>query len=61
VQIAKRIYSLAQEQNDSSLMIEAFRAMTGALYWLGDFEASRKYAIRGLQIWDRAVFSSTKS
>jgi serine/threonine protein kinase len=61
VQIAKRIYSLAQEQNDSSLMIGAFRVMTGTLYWLGDFEASRKYAIRGLQIWDRAVFSSTKS
>ena len=51
MQIAERVYSLAQEQNDSSLMIGAFRAMTVTLYWLGDFETARKYAMRGLQIW----------
>jgi hypothetical protein len=32
LQIAKRVYSLAQEQNNSALMIEAYRALAGTLY-----------------------------
>ena len=51
MQIAKRVYSLAQEQNDSALMIGAYRALAGTLYYLGDFEAARQYAMRGVQIW----------
>jgi hypothetical protein len=51
MQIAKRIYSLAQGQNDSALMIGACRALAGTLHFLGDFEAARQYAIRGVQIW----------
>ena len=51
MQIAKRVYSLAQEQNDPALMIGAYRALAAALYYLGDFEAARQYAMRGLQIW----------
>ena len=51
MQIAKRVYSLAQEQNDSALMIGAYRALAGTLYFLGDFEAARQYAMRGVQIW----------
>ena len=51
MQIAKRIYSLAQEQNDSALMIGAYRALAGTLYFLGDFESARQYAMRGVQIW----------
>ena len=51
MQIAKRIYSLAQEQNDSALMIGAYRALAGTLYFLGDFETARQYAMRGVQIW----------
>ena len=38
MQIAKRVYSLAQEQNDSALMIGAYRALAVTLYYLGDFE-----------------------
>ncbi|MBV9106555.1 MAG: protein kinase, partial [Verrucomicrobia bacterium] len=49
--IAKRIYSLAQEQNDPALMIGACRALAGTLHFLGDFETARQYATRGLQIW----------
>ena len=51
MQIAKRVYSLAQEQHDSALMIGACRALAVTLYFLGDFEAARQYAMRGVQIW----------
>jgi len=51
MQIAKRIYSLAEEQNDSALMIGAYRALAGTLHFLGDFETAGEYATRGVQIW----------
>jgi predicted ATPase len=51
MQIAKRVYSLAQDQNDAALMIGAHRALAVTLYWSGDFEAARQYAMRGLQLW----------
>jgi tetratricopeptide (TPR) repeat protein len=51
MKIAKRVYSLAQNQDDSALMIGAYRALAVTLYFLGDFESARKYAIRGVQIW----------
>jgi serine/threonine protein kinase/tetratricopeptide (TPR) repeat protein len=51
MQIAKRLYSLAQEQNDAALMIGAYRALAATLFYLGDFETARQYATRGLQIW----------
>ena len=41
MQIANRVYSLAQEQHDSALMIGACRALGDTLYFLGDFEAAR--------------------
>jgi hypothetical protein len=50
-QIAKRVYSLAQEQSNSELMIGAYRALTVPLYFLGDFETARHYAMRGVQLW----------
>jgi hypothetical protein len=51
MQIAKRVYTLAQEQNDSAVMLGAYRALAGTLYFLGDFETTRQYAMRGLEIW----------
>jgi predicted ATPase len=51
MQIAERVYSLAQEQNESALMIGAYRALAGTLFFLGDFEAARKYAMHGVEIW----------
>ena len=51
MQIAKQIYSLAQGQNDSALIIEACVALATPLYFLGNFEAAREYARRGVQIW----------
>jgi tetratricopeptide (TPR) repeat protein len=51
MQIAKRVYALAQDQNDSALMMGAYRALAVTLYYLGDFESARQYAMRGVQIW----------
>jgi Protein kinase domain/MalT-like TPR region/NACHT domain len=51
MKIAERVHSLAQEQNDSSLMIGACNSLACTLHFLGDFEASRQYAMRGVQIW----------
>jgi predicted ATPase len=51
MRIAKRVYSLAQDQNDSALMIGAYRALAVTLFYLGDFESAQQYAIRGIQIW----------
>ena len=49
--LAKRLYSLAQEQNDSSQMIGACTAVGATHYFLGDFETARQYTTRALQIW----------
>jgi len=51
MQIAERIYLLAQEQNDPALMIGAYRALASTLCFLGDFELARQYAMHGLEIW----------
>ena len=50
-QIAQRVYSLTQEQNEPALMIGACRPLAVTFYNLGDFETARQYAIRGVQIW----------
>jgi predicted ATPase len=51
MRIAQRVHSLAQERNDSTLMIAGYVALAVPLYFLGDFEAARQYARRGIQIW----------
>jgi len=51
MQIAERIHSLAREQNDAALMIEAYRALAVTLYYSGDYETSQQYATRAVQIW----------
>src|SRR6516162_7237295 len=50
LQIAKRVYSLAHEQNDARLMMGAYRVLAGTLFYLGDFESARQYAMRAVQI-----------
>jgi serine/threonine protein kinase/predicted ATPase len=51
MQIAKRVYSLAQDHNDAGLMIGGCQALACTLYFLGDFEAAQRYAMCGVQIW----------
>ncbi len=50
LQIAKRIYSLAQKQNESPLLLGAFCALAITHFFLGNFETSRQSAARGLEI-----------
>jgi predicted ATPase len=49
--IAERVCSIAQEKNDSALMIEAYYISAATLYHLGKFEAAREYAMRAIQLW----------
>jgi predicted ATPase len=51
LQIAKRFYSLAHEQNDVRLMMGACRVLASTLFYLGDFESARQYAMRAVQNW----------
>jgi serine/threonine protein kinase len=51
MQIAERIYSLAQEQDDATVMIWAYNCFAATLYFLGDFEGARQNAMRGIWIW----------
>jgi predicted ATPase len=51
LQIAKRVYSLAQRQNDTRIMLGGCFALTVSYYYSGDFETARQYAMLGVQIW----------
>jgi serine/threonine protein kinase/predicted ATPase len=51
MQIAKRVHSIASTQNDPALMTGAYRALAVTLYFLGDFESARTYAMGGFQTW----------
>jgi serine/threonine protein kinase/tetratricopeptide (TPR) repeat protein len=49
--LAKRVYSLAQDQNVPTLLIGACSAMGATYYYSGDFGTARQYTTRALQIW----------
>ena len=51
LQIAQRVYSLAKEQNEPTLMVGACTALSVPLYFMGDYATARQYAMRGTQIW----------
>jgi tetratricopeptide (TPR) repeat protein len=51
MQVAERVYSLAQEQDDPTLMIWAYNVLAATLFFLGDFESARQYAMHAVQIW----------
>jgi tetratricopeptide (TPR) repeat protein len=51
MQIAERVHALAQEQNDTALMVGAYSVLTSTLVFLGDFESARQYARHGVEIW----------
>jgi hypothetical protein len=51
MRIAKRVYSLAHEQNDPALMLGAYRSLAATLYLAGDFETAGQNARHGVQIW----------
>ena len=51
LQIAKRLHTLAEEQNDSLLLIGTYGALACTLYCLGEIETCGRYAMLGLQLW----------
>ncbi|MBV8969701.1 MAG: protein kinase, partial [Verrucomicrobia bacterium] len=51
MQVAERAYSLAQKQDDPTQMIWACNALAATLYWSGDFEPTRRFAMRAVDIW----------
>jgi tRNA A-37 threonylcarbamoyl transferase component Bud32/tetratricopeptide (TPR) repeat protein len=59
MQIAERVYSLAQEQDDPALMIGADNALAGTQYYSGDFESAGQHAQHGLQIWRSGSIQSS--
>ena len=38
LQIAQRVYLLAQEQNTAALIVGTCRSLATTLYWMGEFE-----------------------
>ena len=60
IEIAKRAYSLAKKEGDPALMMGANRVLAVPLYYSGNFENARDYAIRGVQIWRSGVQSSVE-
>jgi len=51
MQIAKRVYSVAQEPGDPMLIVGAYHALAGTFYFTGDFKTAREHAERGIQLW----------
>jgi tetratricopeptide (TPR) repeat protein len=51
IQIAERIYALAQEPNDAGLILGAYGNCATTFYFLGEFETARRYARQGVQLW----------
>jgi hypothetical protein len=51
MQIAKRVFSLADQSRNSAFMLGGCNALAYTLYCLGDFENARQYANRGIQVW----------
>jgi serine/threonine protein kinase len=51
LQIAKRLYALAQEQNDILLLKGAYGTLACTLYCLGEIETCGHYVMLGLQLW----------
>jgi anaphase-promoting complex subunit 5 len=51
LQFAKQVFSLAEKQNDSALIIGAYRTLAVTQYFLGDLDTARQYTTSGLKIW----------
>ena len=56
--MAERVCTLAEEQNNPALKIGAYHILANTLYHLGDFQAAREYAVRGVQIWRSGALPS---
>jgi hypothetical protein len=51
MQVATRLYSFAQQQNDIGTSIKAHMALGVTHYYLGNFKVAREHAKCGVRIW----------
>jgi tetratricopeptide (TPR) repeat protein len=51
MRLVQRVYALAQEQNDPTLLVGAYTALAATLYYMGDLETARQYVKRGVELW----------
>jgi tetratricopeptide (TPR) repeat protein len=51
LEIAKQLQTVAQEQNEASLLMKAYMALAATLYYLGKFESAHDYAAKGVAMW----------
>ena len=58
LQIAKRIYSLAEKQNDPAMMVGGYIALACTHHFLGDFETAREKAMCAVHTWRSGVLRS---
>ena len=58
MQIATRIYSLAQQHHDFSLLMKVHMALAVTHYHLGDFTHARQEATSGVRLWHSGVEKS---
>jgi tetratricopeptide (TPR) repeat protein len=49
--VAQRVYALAEQQHNATIMLGACQALVSTLYYLGEFEAARQFARRGVELW----------
>ena len=59
MQVAERVHSLAQQQNDPALMIGACQSLASRLFFLGEFESAAKYALDGVRVWRSGTVQSS--
>jgi hypothetical protein len=54
MEIANRVYSLADGLRNTALIVGAHRALAATLFYKGDFEFGLQHAQHGVQIWRSA-------
>jgi predicted ATPase len=52
LQLAEEIHTLAQNQNDTALLLGAYRALANTTYFMGNFAVARAYAQQGISLWN---------
>src|SRR5207247_5196374 len=51
-QLGERLLTLAQTLQDSTLLLEAYRALGNTLFWLGEFASARTHLEQGMALYD---------
>jgi len=52
LELAKKLYALAKGQDDSALLLGAYRALTTTVFFRGNFRVAREYAKNAIDLWD---------